>query len=136
MLLLVEDDASIRLTCAEFLKTENFEVEEAADGAIALDMIRANPSRYGMVLSDQMMPVMTGLELLTALRREGITTPFVFMTASTIEPATALMVADDLIRKPLDVERLLNVVTKHYRGKESALPESLTSAAPCSLPSS
>ncbi|RZJ96083.1 MAG: response regulator [Brevundimonas sp.] len=56
-------------------------IDEAADGETAFEMIRAKP--YGLVLSDWNMQPMTGLELLRRVRAEPATraTPFVMVTA-------------------------------------------------------
>ena len=56
-------------------------IDEAADGETAFEMIRAKP--YGLVLSDWNMQPVTGLELLRRVRAEPATraTPFVMVTA-------------------------------------------------------
>lgn len=56
-----------------------WEIEEAEDGAVALAMIRE--SQPDFVLSDWNMPEMSGIDLLKSLRREGIDTPFAFVTS-------------------------------------------------------
>jgi len=56
-----------------------WEIEEATDGADALEKIHA--SQPDFVLSDWNMPEMTGIELLDALRKEGNETPFAFVTS-------------------------------------------------------
>ena len=57
----------------------DWDVREAADGAQALDAIRADEP--DVVLSDWNMPEMTGIELLQRLRQEGFGTPFGFVTS-------------------------------------------------------
>ena len=57
----------------------DWDVREAADGAQALEAIRADEP--DVVLSDWNMPEMTGIELLQRLRQEGFGTPFGFVTS-------------------------------------------------------
>lgn len=56
-----------------------WEIEEAEDGAVALEKIRA--SQPDFVLSDWNMPEMTGIDLLRSLRSESNETPFAFVTS-------------------------------------------------------
>ncbi len=56
-----------------------WEIEEAEDGAVALAKIRE--SQPDFVLSDWNMPEMSGIDLLKSMRREGIDTPFAFVTS-------------------------------------------------------
>ena len=79
---LVADDSRVmRQIVVRTLRQAGFdwEVHEAADGQEALDAVRAEEP--DVVLSDWNMPVMTGLELLRALRAEGFGTPFGFVTS-------------------------------------------------------
>ncbi len=56
-----------------------WDIEEAEDGADALNKVRAN--RPDFVLSDWNMPNMTGIDLLRTMRAEGDGTPFAFITS-------------------------------------------------------
>lgn len=56
-----------------------WEIEEAEDGAVALAKIRE--SQPDFVLSDWNMPEMSGIDLLKSMRKEGIDTPFAFVTS-------------------------------------------------------
>lgn len=56
-----------------------WDIEEAENGAVALEQIRA--SQPDFVLSDWNMPEMTGIDLLRSLRKEGNETPFAFVTS-------------------------------------------------------
>lgn len=68
--LIVDDEHSVRLAIARFLRTRGHNVEVADSGAAALDMLRHN--RFEIMLCDIRMPGMSGLELLpTALQLDG-----------------------------------------------------------------
>ncbi len=89
----------------------DWDVREAADGAQALEAIRADEP--DVVLSDWNMPEMSGIELLRALRAEGFGTPFGFVTSEgsqemrdTAEAAGALF----LIAKPFTADTFRDAI--------------------------
>lgn len=71
LVLVAEDDPSVRLTIEFVLEDEGFEVLMAEDGAAALDY--ALRKRPDVILLDQMMPKMNGREVLTALQEDEST---------------------------------------------------------------
>jgi two-component system chemotaxis response regulator CheY len=81
--LLVDDDASVRLLCSLNLQAAEFEVTEAADGLQGLERARQHPP--DLILSDLRMPGLDGFALAEALRRDEATraVPIVFLSAET-----------------------------------------------------
>lgn len=77
-LLLVEDDASLRAALRRALE-DLFEVEEIADGALAVEAIAARPP--DVVLSDIALPGLSGLEVLRAARLRDVDVPVILVTA-------------------------------------------------------
>lgn len=77
--LVVEDEFVIALNASMLLEDEGMLVDTAYDGAEALEMIVSNPP--SLIVTDYMMPVMDGLELITALRRQGWRGPIILATA-------------------------------------------------------
>jgi len=63
--LVVDDEADVRHSMCEVLRTSGFSVTEAEDGAVALGLLREN--RYGMVLLDIRMPKLDGVTLMETL---------------------------------------------------------------------
>ena len=102
-ILVVEDEADIRELLRYSLTQEGYAVEEAADGAEALDRIaRRAPD---LVLLDLMLPRMSGLELCRKLRANSETAqmPVIVVTAKSAEVDRILgleMGADDYVVKP------------------------------------
>jgi two-component system chemotaxis response regulator CheY len=82
-ILIVDDSRAMRMIVARTLKQSGHtgEISEAADGAEALAAIKAD--RPDLVLCDWNMPELNGIELLAALRAEGIDVPFGFVTSET-----------------------------------------------------
>ena len=106
--LVVEDEAALAATLAHGLKRDGFHVEIAADGLVALDLT-LNHS-YDLIVLDLMLPSVSGLDLCTRLRRAGVATPILVLTARTTEKdqLSALRTgADDFLPKPFSYRVLV-----------------------------
>jgi CheY-like chemotaxis protein len=102
--LIVDDDADIRAAVADILRDEGFHVKEAVNGLDALEQIaEAEPD---LVLLDLMMPVMTGWEVIDALRRHRRSLPIVVLSAVPFEGGT------DYVQKPISLDRLLHLIDR------------------------
>lgn len=78
-ILVVDDMAAIRTSLREILTEENHEVEEAKDGEEALRKLEEE--HYDIVFCDVKMPKIDGIELLERVKKAGITTPFIIISA-------------------------------------------------------
>jgi CheY-like chemotaxis protein len=109
MILLVEDDSSIREVFAEILGIEGYLVEEAENGRAALDLLLNTPAPR-LVLLDMMMPVMTGGELLAAIHpvKRLALVPVVAFSAGNVS-ATELHGARRFVKKPFPFETLVSL---------------------------
>jgi CheY-like chemotaxis protein len=108
--LLVEDAPFLRYAFGRLLRLHGFEVREATDGQQALDALDAFQPQ--LVLTDLMMPVMDGVELIRRLRADPrtATLPIVAITADATESAERQARdagAIDVITKPIDLADLL-----------------------------
>ena len=118
-LLIVDDEKVIRETLIEILEYEKYTVDQAADGKEGLEMIQSN--EYDAVLCDIKMPRMDGMQLLDKVLEEGISVPFIMISAhGTIETAVEATKkgAFDFIQKPPDLNRLLITVRNALDKKE------------------
>ncbi len=112
-LLIIEDEAGIRMTLSLMLKAEGFEVTAAENGRVGIEAARAkNPD---LILCDLSMPEMSGFEVLEELRRDPAIAaiPFVFLTAhadSGNRRRGMDLGADDYLTKPFTRDELLKVV--------------------------
>jgi DNA-binding NtrC family response regulator len=106
-ILVVDDEVSIRATLKEILEYEKFSVDEAADGAEALQKI-ANKS-YDLILCDIKMPKMDGIEVLKSIMNTTDIPVVMISGHGTIDTAVEAIKlgAFDYIAKPLDLNRLL-----------------------------
>jgi len=107
-ILVVEDDRTLRQALSFNLTREGFEVTSAPDGEAALGAARGQ--RLDLILLDLMLPAMSGLEVLRVLRREGVHTPVIILSAKgdEIDRVVGLKVgADDYVTKPFSRPELL-----------------------------
>ncbi len=113
--LIVDDDPSARKILESRLRFMNFQALVASSGAEALGQIRREiPS---VVLLDLQMPKMSGIDVLKSLKREGLETTVIVVTAhATIETAVEAMKqgAYDFITKPVDPKHLEIVLDKAF----------------------
>jgi DNA-binding NtrC family response regulator len=118
-ILVVDDNEAHRELMRAALAGEDFTVVTAANGAEALEFVHANP--VTLVLTDQQMPHMSGLELLHTLREPRPHLPVIMVTGyGTVESAVDAMKAGaaDFIQKPFSPEELLLVVRRVLRHQE------------------
>ncbi|WP_421876140.1 response regulator transcription factor [Marinoscillum sp.] len=120
-ILVVEDEPNMQIGLKDNLEFEQFKVEVAKDGQQGLDMILANA--YDLIVLDVMMPKMSGFDVCKAARKNGITTPIIFLTAKGEEIDKVLgleLGADDYITKPFSIRELVARVKAILRRTESS----------------
>lgn len=107
-LLLVEDEEAFAWVLADTLSDNGFEVRNAYDGEMALQMLHSELP--DVIVADIMMPRMDGFTLVRQLRKEGIRTPVLFLSART-DPEDVVkgfeLGASDYIRKPFAIKELI-----------------------------
>jgi len=106
-ILVAEDEAMLRLIAVEMLQDAGFEVHEAADGAEALDLLKANPG-IELLVSDIKMPRMDGYALVEAGLAFRPQLKVLLMTGYSQEPPAFIQNIQDIqiLRKPFNLERL------------------------------
>lgn len=113
--LVVEDDKEIREGVEIYLKSQGYEVFQAADGAEGLDVIEREDIHLAIV--DIMMPVMDGISMVVKLR-EKHDFPVIFLSAKSEEVDKIMglnMGADDYVTKPFTPMELLARVNSQLR---------------------
>jgi two-component system, OmpR family, response regulator QseB len=107
-LLLVEDETALAAMLCDLFRDEGYAVDVAADGQAGLHY--GLTRTYEVVVLDRRLPVVEGLDLLRLLRRSGVTTPTLVLSAagSPAERVEGLDAgAEDYLVKPFDVDELL-----------------------------
>lgn len=109
-ILIIEDDASVRMLLARVLEDAGYQVVEAANGRQGLEQFQAQP--MDLVLTDLEMPEMNGLELILELTHAFLHVKVIVMSGCSgdeLQQARALGVRHTF-GKPLDLATLLHAV--------------------------
>jgi len=114
-LLVVEDDERVRASMARLLRHQGFGVVEAGDAYEALALVEADPGCVDAVLTDVVMPQMSGPALVEALRRTQPALPVVYVSGY-VEGGAARSMEEDggapLVSKPFTVQQLLDALRR------------------------
>jgi len=120
-ILVIEDEQRIRTALTDFLEFHDFKVTEAVDG---LEAERTVAKRdFDLILLDLMLPKISGEQLCTKWRRDGLQTPVIMLTAKGQEKekvAGLNLGADDYITKPFSLEELLARINAVLRRTDPA----------------
>jgi CheY-like chemotaxis protein len=112
-ILVVDDDADIRLFLAFSLKKSGYEVLQAANGAKALDLLKEHTP--DLIITDAMMPVLNGYELIKAIKSEPAIReiPILMLTGKDGEQAVEENARPDAyMRKPFATPDILALIQK------------------------
>jgi two-component system, OmpR family, alkaline phosphatase synthesis response regulator PhoP len=107
-ILLVEDEPGLRRTLKDLLASSGYTVETSGDGAEA--QARAEHETFDLIVLDVMLPSRSGFEVAKGLRRNGIQTPILMLTARTElnnKVQGFKSGADDYLTKPFEGPELL-----------------------------
>lgn len=137
-ILLVEDDKNLNQTLRYSLEEEGFDVDSCFDGEEALYYMEETP--YDIVLLDRMLPALDGLSVLGQMRKKGLHTPVILLTAlGEVDDRIAGLDcgADDYLVKPFDFKELCARIRSILRRPASLMPlRSLTFSDLSFLPDS
>ncbi|MEA3319740.1 MAG: response regulator transcription factor [Bacillota bacterium] len=122
-ILLAEDESVLRMLITDTLEDEGHQIVEASSGKEAVDILEAG-NTFDLVILDYMMPVYTGLEVLTKMKTMGLNPvpPVLILTAKSqqsVRDEVAASGASGFMSKPFSpmelagkVEAMLNEVEK------------------------
>lgn len=123
-LLFAEDDLDLSMAVKTLLERSGFLVDAVPDGAEALEYARTEA--YDGIILDWMMPEMDGVEVLRELRRRGIRTPCLLLTArDSVEDRVSGLDAgaDDYLSKPFNGSELLARIRAMLRRRDTYVPD-------------
>src|SRR5882762_7059312 len=107
-ILLVEDEAGLRLTLSDRLVSAGYSVETASDGETGL--ASASSGGHDLIVLDVMLPRMNGFDVCREVRQRGVTTPILMLTArgQVVDKVVGLKLgADDYLTKPFETIELM-----------------------------
>ncbi len=119
--LVAEDEESIREFIVINLTRSGYEVEQAENGAVALDLFSKNENSFDVAILDIMMPEVDGLTVCKELRKRSSDLGIIMLSAKTqeMDKVTGLLVgADDYVTKPFSPSELMARVDAVYRRVE------------------
>ncbi len=106
--LIIEDEAGLRLTLSDRLGSEGYSVETTSDGEAGL--ARATSGGYDLIVLDVMLPRLNGFDVCREVRQRGVTTPILMLTArgQVVDKVVGLKLgADDYLTKPFETIELM-----------------------------
>jgi DNA-binding response OmpR family regulator len=106
-ILIVEDEPDIVLSLEEDLRRQGHQTVAARDGSQGLGLGKQGP--WDLILLDVMLPKMDGFDVCSELRKAGVRTPIIMLTARTQEAEKELGLdsgADDYVTKPFSLREL------------------------------
>lgn len=109
-ILLVEDDQRLARSYRRNLEEEGYTVDVAGDGQTALDLVGTHADDFDIIILDVLLPGRNGISVCREIRRMGISTPILMLTAldQTEDKITGLDAgADDYLTKPFPFDELL-----------------------------
>src|SRR5437762_4499196 len=109
-ILIVEDEEKLATALKKGLEKEGFAVDYIMDGEAGERRIVLNHKDYDLIILDLMLPQRNGFEICQTVRKLGIKTPIIVLTArdATEDKVAALDVgADDYLVKPFSFEELM-----------------------------
>jgi two-component system alkaline phosphatase synthesis response regulator PhoP len=109
----VEDESGLVLTLTDLLTSEGYFVEAVHDGLEGLD--RACTGEFDLIILDIMLPGKSGFDVCRDLRREGILTPILMLTArgQVVDKVLGLKLgADDYLTKPFEPKDLQFIIKR------------------------
>jgi two-component system alkaline phosphatase synthesis response regulator PhoP len=107
-ILLAEDEEALRMTLGDRLRSEGYVVEFAVDGEQAFQKVSQQP--YDLLILDIMLPRRNGFDVCRDMRKAGLTTPILLLTArdQTVDKVIGLKLgADDYVTKPFEMLELM-----------------------------
>jgi signal transduction histidine kinase/CheY-like chemotaxis protein len=124
-ILLVDDQEDVRTMTETMLKRLGYTVETAQNGLEALQLVRSRASDFDVILTDQNMPKMSGLELVNQVYPDFPHIPFVFLSGYSLESIEALIqdhpAIYEILRKPIlqkNLDESLGIVFSKLKNVE------------------
>ncbi|MCP3876207.1 MAG: response regulator [Desulfobacteraceae bacterium] len=113
-LLIVDDNEDILSTFYEFFNSMNYEVKTAIDGFVALKVLRDKSNSFDCLITDLVMPNISGVGLISIVKKEYPHLKIIAMTGYGDQPGALASEAeaDVVLFKPIDLFKIENTVSE------------------------
>ncbi len=115
-ILIIDDEENVRGVMIEMLKRLGYETSVAISGLQGLDIVRENPQKYDLVITDYNMPEMTGLEMVQQIYIDFPDMPFVMLTGYSEDKMKSIIdghvAIKAIIKKPASRQVVSNEISK------------------------
>jgi two-component system alkaline phosphatase synthesis response regulator PhoP len=123
-ILLVEDEANLRRTVSDLLKSDGYSVESSGDGLEAQNLAMSQP--FDLIILDVMLPSRNGFDICRHLRKSGVNTPILMLTARSElnnKVQGFKSGSDDYLTKPFETPELQARVEALLRRASAVRPD-------------
>lgn len=117
-ILVVEDNKINQIVTKKILENNNFKCTILEDGYAAINLLETE--KFDIILMDINMPIINGFDTTSLIRKKGITTPVIALTAFDKQEITEQALScgmNDIIIKPFEQEKLFQVINNHVNKK-------------------
>jgi CheY-like chemotaxis protein len=111
-ILLVEDDADVRMFLRHALENSGYQIREAGNGMEALNIWSANTEQFDLLLTDIIMPGVTGTRLAEQLKEDRPNLKVIFMSGYNPDIAGKIETTGHFLQKPCSLEALTETVRR------------------------
>jgi CheY-like chemotaxis protein len=125
VVLVVDDNGSVRAYVKATLESEGFRTLEAEDGELGLELVRKVGSDIDLVISDIQMPRLDGIQLANSVRAEFPKIPIILISGY-VDVALQNQPGVEFIPKPFLPSTLFNMVRKMVAMAKTATPDSMS----------
>lgn len=114
-ILVVDDEEMLLKMCEKILSSYGYNVLTANNGPEALRILESHKYGFDLIITDLVMPSMSGRELMDRIRQKGFRTPIICSTGFRMQHGGALP-EEDILRKPFTSTQLLSKVKEKLAG--------------------
>lgn len=113
-ILVVDDELSLGIFMEALLNTYGYQATSMTDSSEALELFKQDPARFSMLITDQTMPLMTGMELIGRIREIRPDLPVILCTgySDKVDAKGAADLDIPFFEKPIDDEKLLKTMAE------------------------
>ncbi|MGD8959143.1 MAG: response regulator [Desulfobacteraceae bacterium] len=118
-LLIIDDNEEVLISLYNYFNEKNFQVDSAANGLDALKLIEAEQGRYDVIITDLIMPSISGVAVISIVKKKYPKIPVIAITGYGEHPEALATEAhaDLVLEKPFELPDLDRIITDMLSGK-------------------